>query len=80
VTESRKGLTIEKVSEILSPVSIRDQRILLNTLGGRMPYGIRIAGADGAAVSQRVSRKADRTLRRISTVSERMDAILSTQS
>ena len=80
VTESRKGLTIEKVSEILSPVSIRDQRILLNTLGGRMPYGIRIAGADGAAVLQRVSRKADRTLRRISTVSERMDAILSTQS
>ena len=57
VEASRKDLTIEKVSEILSPVSIKDQRILLNTLGGRMPYGIRIAGSDGAAVSQRVSRR-----------------------
>ena len=80
VGASRKDLTIEKVSEILSPVSIKDQRILLNTLGGRMPYGIRIAGSDGAAVSQKVSRQADRVLRRISTVAERLDAALSTQS
>ena len=54
VEASRKDLTIEKVSEILSPVSIKDQRILLNTLGGRMPYGIRIAGSDGAAVSESI--------------------------
>ena len=71
------GLTIQNVTEILSPVSIQDQRVLLNTLGGRMPYGVRIAGSDGNAVSQRVSRQADRALRRIMTVSERLDEALS---
>jgi len=61
----------------LSPVPIQDQRVLLNTLGGRMPYGVRVTGSDGNAVSQRVSRQADRALRRILTVSERLDESLS---
>ena len=69
-------LDIETVRETLSPVSLVDQQILLNTLGGRMPYGFRMAGADGVTVSRRVMRKAEQTLRRIRTVSNRLDEIL----
>ena len=61
------------MQEILKPVDIETQRILLNTLGGRMPYGIRIAGKDGATVREGVMRKAERTLRRMRTVAQRLD-------
>ena len=69
-------LTISKVQEILSDVPITDQKILINTLGGRMPYGIRISGIDGHQVGENVLRKADRTFRRILTVSELLDEAL----
>jgi len=66
-------LGIEKVREILAPVPIPDQRILLNTLGGRIPHGIRLAGIDGPAIHNRVTRMAERTLRRINSVAKRLD-------
>ena len=72
----KKSLNIEKVQKILDPVPLGTQKILLNTLGGRMPYGIRIAGRDGAAVKERVMRRADRTLRRMRTVAQRLDEAL----
>ena len=70
-------LSIEKVEEILSKVSIDSQRLLLNTLGGRMPYGYRIAGRNGEDVSERVMTNIDRTLRRLRTVAQRLDNSLS---
>lgn len=74
---AKKGsLNIEKVQAILAPVPIEGQRILLNTLGGRMPFGIRLAGANGAQVAERVMRQADRTLRRLRTVAQRLDEAL----
>jgi len=74
---AKKGsLNIEKVQAILAPVPIESQRILLNTLGGRMPFGIRLAGANGAQVAERVMRQADRTLRRLRTVAQRLDEAL----
>ena len=77
VSGAKKGsLDIDKVRDILSPVPVDDQRVLLNTLGGRMPYGIRLSGADGDAVSSRVMRQADRALRRIRTVAQRLDQSL----
>ena len=72
----KKSLNIEKVQKILDPVPLDTQKILLNTLGGRMPYGIRIAGRDGAAVKERVMRRTDRTLRRMRTVAQRLDEAL----
>ena len=72
----KKSLNIEKVQDILAPVPLDTQRVLLNTLGGRMPYGIRISGKDGAAVKERVMRQADRTLRRLRTVAQRLDESL----
>jgi hypothetical protein len=74
---AKKGsLNTEKVQAILAPVPVEDRRILLNTLGGRMPFGIRIAGADGAQVAERVMRRADRALRRLRTVAQRLDEAL----
>ena len=71
---TRKGsLDIDGVIAALAPVPLEDQRVLLNTLGGRMPYGFRIAGADGNSVLTRVMRRAERTLRRLRTVAERLD-------
>ena len=70
-------LSIEKVEEILAKVTIDSQRLLLNTLGGRMPYGYRIAGRNGEDVSERVMTNIDRTLRRLRTVAQRLDNSLS---
>ncbi len=70
---SKGSLDIEGVREILGSVPLEDQRVLLNTLGGRMPYGFRIAGSDGAIVSTKVMRLAERTLRRLRTVAQRLD-------
>ncbi len=70
------SLDTEGVRAILKPVEIADQRILLNTIGGRMPLGFRIAGKDHRAVSERVIRKAERAIRRINTVAERLDQSL----
>ncbi len=71
-----RSLDIDGVRETLTPVSLNDQRVLLNTLGGRMPYGFRVAGADGSSVSTRVMRRAERTLRRLRTVAQRLDESL----
>lgn len=73
----KDNLSIEKVEEILSDVSIDSQRLLLNTLGGRMPYGYRIAGRNGEDVAERVMTNIDRTLRRLKTVAQRLDNSLS---
>ena len=72
-----KSLSIEKVEKILSDVELDSKKILLNTLGGRMPYGFRISGKDGDMVTENVMRSTERTLRRLKTVSQRLeDAIL----
>lgn len=67
------SLDIQGVEGALSSVPLEGQRILLNTLGGRMPFGYRVSGADGKAVSERVTRLADRSLRRIRTIAQRLD-------
>ena len=74
---ARNGsLDIDRVREALSSVPLEGQRILLNTLGGRLAYGYRIAGADGGSLSTRVMRRAERTLRRLRTVAKRLDESL----
>ena len=74
---ARNGtLDIDGVREALSSVPLEVQRILLNTLGGRLAYGYRIAGADGGSLSTRVMHRAERTLRRLRTVAQRLDESL----
>ena len=72
-----KSLSIEKVEEILSDTELDSQKILLNTLGGRMPYGFRISGEDGDMVTENVMRSTDRTLGRLKTVSQRLEDAIS---
>ena len=74
---ARNGsLDIQSVSEILSAVDLPDQRILLNTLGGRMPFGFRVSGKDWKGVSQNVLSRAQRTLARIRRVALRLEECL----
>ena len=74
---ARSGsLDIDGVREALVSVPLEDQRILLNTLGGRLAYGYRIAGADAGSVSRSIMRRAERTLRRLRTVAQRLDESL----
>jgi DNA-binding transcriptional ArsR family regulator len=72
----KKSLNIEKVQKILDPVPVDSQKVLLNTLGGRMPYGFRIAGRDGDAVKEKMMRRVEKTLRRMRTVAQRLDEAL----
>ena len=76
----KEKLSIEKVEEILATVSIDTQRLLLNTLGGRMPYGYRIAGRNGEDIAERVMTNIDRTLRRLRTVAQRLDDSLTVEN
>ena len=69
----KKNLSIEKIESILKDVTLENQKLLLNTLGGRMPYGFRIAGKNGQEVTERVLSRLDRTIRRLKTVSSRVD-------
>jgi hypothetical protein len=57
----------------LKDVSLEKQKLLLNTLGGRMPYGFRMAGRNGDDITERVLSRLDRTIRRLKTVSSRVD-------
>ena len=66
-----KILDSDKVQQIILPLSIEKQKILLNTLGGRMPYGYRIKGRDGEEMKENVMRSVDRTLLRLKTVAEK---------
>jgi len=72
----KNNLSIEKIELILKDVTIDNQKLLLNTLGGRMPYGFRIAGKNGYDVSERVLNRLDRTIRRLKTVASRVDESL----
>ena len=69
----KKNLSIDRVQGILEDVEIENQKLLLNTLGGRMPYGFRIAGKNGDEIRERVLNRLDRTIRRLITVAKRID-------
>ena len=68
-----KSLDSDKVQQIILPLSVERQKILLNTLGGRMPYGYRIKGRNGEEMKENVMRSVDRTLLRLKTVAERLE-------
>ena len=79
VSGAKKGsLSIDRVQSLLEGIELESQKLLLNTLGGRMPYGFRISGRDGGEVSENVQRNAERTLRRLNTVAQRLDEAIST--
>ena len=72
----REVLTIEKVSSSLEEIPLLDQRVLLNTIGGRAPLGYRLKGTTGEEVVASVLRGLERTLSRISSVARRLDSLI----
>ena len=72
----KEVLTIEEVSNSLEGIPLLDQRVLLNTIGGRAPLGYRLTGATGEEVVASVLRGLERTLSRISSVAGRLDSLL----
>ena len=57
----------------LANVEAREQMLLLNLLGGRLPMGYRMAGGSAAAVQLRVQDRLDRVLRRMVRVAGLLD-------
>lgn len=72
------ALSVEDVEKHLSGVDAREQMLLLNLLGGRLPMGYRMAGASAGAVQRRVQDRLDRVLRRMVRVAGLLDEALAT--
>ncbi len=73
------SLTIEVTESILADCPLQQRLLLLNTLGGRVPFGHRLTGSDGAAVRGRIMFRAERVLNRLVTIGERIDAALAAE-
>ena len=66
-------LSVDGVANELNGVEPREQMLLLNLLGGRLPMGYRMAGATPAAVHRQVQDRLDRVLRRMVRVAGLLD-------
>ena len=73
---AKSALSVEDVAHHLSGVEAREQMLLLNLLGGRLPMGYRMAGPSASAVHRRVQDRLDRVLRRMVRVAGLLDEAL----
>ena len=74
----KKGkLSIEDVAAEMKSVEPKQQMLLLNLLGGRLPLGHRMNGEDAAQVRRNVQDSLDRVLRRMRRVAEMLETELS---
>ena len=70
-------LNVDMVENELKGVSLENQMLLLNLLGGRLPLGYRMIGADAIGTSAKIMARLDRLLRRIKRVAEMLDKAMS---
>ena len=70
------SLSVEDVANHLSTVEAREQMLLLNLLGGRLPMGYRMSGASASVVQRRVQDRLDRVMRRMVRVAGLLDEAL----
>ena len=70
-------LTPEMVEKELDKVKPKEQMLLLNLLGGRLPLGHRMIGNDPDATSAKVMSRLDRILRRTKRVAEMLEQAMS---
>jgi hypothetical protein len=66
----------EKCAEYFSDVSVEDQMLLLNLLGGRLPHGYRLVGETGEDVATEVMLRTERVLSRLATVAQNLEELL----
>ena len=64
---------VESCEKIFVSVKPKEQMVLLNLLGGKLPIGWRLCGAKSSQVCEKVLAKADRTFRRIKRVAETLE-------
>ena len=64
---------VESCEKIFVSVKPKEQMVLLNLLGGKLPIGWRLCGAKSGQVCEKVLAKADRTFRRIKRVAETLE-------
>lgn len=69
-------LTIEHLNSLLNDVDVREQMLLLNLLGGRLPMGYRMAGNNVETLHRAVETRMDRVLRRMARVAGLLDEAL----
>ena len=67
------SFNVAKCEKIFATVPPKEQMVLLNLLGGKLPIGWRLCGAKANQVCERVLAKADRTFRRIKRVAETIE-------
>jgi len=71
----QEKLTTEQVEKYLNDVDLETKCLLVNTLGGRVPYGYRFTGKNAEAVISRLLSRVDRILERLRMVSNKFDQI-----
>ena len=67
---------VEKCEKMFADIPARDQMILLNLQGGKLPVGWRLCGAKSVNVRERVLARSDRTFRRIKRVALTLEKAL----
>lgn len=77
---SSNNLSVDGVADHLKDLEARDQMLLLNLLGGRLPMGYRMAGPDLATVQRRVQDRLDRVMRRMVRVASLVDEAMASES
>ncbi|MBQ70587.1 MAG: hypothetical protein CMA65_03755 [Euryarchaeota archaeon] len=75
----KKGeLNVDDVGRHLNNMEARNQMLLLNLLGGRLPMGYRLSGPSPSAIHRRIQDRMDRVLRRMVRVANLLDEALQT--
>ena len=64
---------VEACEKMFATIDPKEQMVLLNLLGGKLPIGWRLCGAKANQVCEKVLAKADRTFRRIKRVAETLE-------
>lgn len=69
--------TLEKMSDSIGGLTIGEKRVMLNMLGGRVPLGYRVTGSTGEDVMRSILIGLERVISRITTISGRLDDVIS---
>jgi DNA-binding MarR family transcriptional regulator len=66
----------EKCATAFDSVSVEEQMLLLNLLGGRLPHGYRLVGETGEDVANEVLLRAERVLTHLASVAKKLEELL----
>ena len=75
---NKGSLNVDDVGRHLETMAAREQMLLLNLLGGRLPMGYRLSGPSPQALQRRVQERMDRVLRRMVRVANLLDEAVET--